>query len=410
MKLFHLVWREILHRKLNFFLAVGSVVIAVTCAVALVTFVHGNRVYTELRVAAMDNEIRKITKKLGFNIVILPRDENLGEFFANDFAAKTMPESHVMKLADSRDIITINHLRPALIRKIDWPEHDEKIILMGVRGVVPFTHRTAKKPLADPVPKGKINLGNHLARKLKLKPGDRVTLMGQEFELNKVYPPRGDKADITAWIDLPKAQEMLELKDQINMIQALECNCASIDRLAEIDAEVSQVLGDEVQVIELATKAIPRAQARTHVKNEGIKTQQQLQKTSAIVIPIVAITAALAVGLLSLANVHQRRQEIGILRALGMRSRQILVIFLTKLAIIGTLGAALGYAIGYAAPLALKQEIFGDLPLPPEQANLFLLPLLLAALIATPLLTVAAGWLPALSASMQDPTQTLQEP
>ena len=36
--------------------------------------------------AALDDEIRKITKAMGFNINILPSQQNLADFHANDFA------------------------------------------------------------------------------------------------------------------------------------------------------------------------------------------------------------------------------------------------------------------------------------------------------------------------------------
>ena len=223
--------------------------------------------------------------------------------------------------------------------KLTWPEKNRQVILMGVRGVVPFAHRNPKKPLADPVPIGMINVGHLLAEELDLEQKQQVTLLGEPFKVNNIYPERGNKDDITVWIDLAKAQQMLELPDRINLIQALECNCASIDRLAEIEAEVAGVLGDEVQVIELATKAIARAKARVLVGEEGKARLERWQRVAAVSIPLTTIAAGLMVGILSLTNVRQRLPEIGILRALGLRSRQVFGVFLVKPIVIGTLGA-----------------------------------------------------------------------
>jgi ABC-type lipoprotein release transport system permease subunit len=356
-------------------------------------------------VAALDDEIRKITKNLGFNIMILPKDQNLAEFHADDFAAETMPEDHVDRLAGSRDVLTINHLRPALVRKLEWPEQKRQIILMGVRGVVPFKHLNEKKPLAQPVPPGKIDVGHVLAEQLALAPGGSVTLSGETFEVNRIYPARGNKDDITVWIDLTKAQQMLDLNGRINMIQALECNCASIDRLAEIEAEVSKVLGDEVQVIELSTQAVARAKARTEVAAEGEATLARWRQRAAALIPGLTACAGVWVGLLSLVDVRRRRQEIGILRALGMRSAQILRVFLAKPALVGVFGAAIGYLAGFGAALAIE----GRWTTGVTAGSLFVPGLLTVVLVLTPLVTVLAGWLPAVQAAGQDPADVLRE-
>ena len=77
MKLSHLVWREISHRRLNFVLMLMSVVVAVTCGVCVVTMLRGQELYNQNQVSTLDDEIRKITKNMGFNILILPKDQNL---------------------------------------------------------------------------------------------------------------------------------------------------------------------------------------------------------------------------------------------------------------------------------------------------------------------------------------------
>ena len=409
MNLTHLIWREIAHRRLNFSLMLLSVVLAVACGVSAVTFLQAQALFNEQQVQALDDEIRKITKDMGFNILILPKDENLSDFYADDFGARTMPETHVQALAASRDVFTIRHLRPALIRKLDWPEQNRRVILMGVRGVVPFAHRNPKKPLADPVPPGKIDVGHLLAQEIDLQPGQPLTFLGETLEVNKIYPPQGNKDDITVWIDLDKAQQMLDLPGKINLIQALECNCNAIDRLAEIEAEVSGVLGDQVQVVELATKAIARAQARTRVSDEGAIRLQRWRQIASTIIPLTIVAAGLMVGLLSLANVRQRRQEIGILRALGMRSGQVFRVLLAKPAVIGIVGALMGYLVGFGAALAVESGWrLGEIH---ESAvrSLFLFPVLGVVTVLTPILTVMAGWLPALYAAGQDPADILHQ-
>ena len=409
MNLTHLIWREMAHRRHNFGLMLFSVLLAVACGVTAITLLQAQARFNHRQVDALDNEIRNITKGMGFNVLILPQDQNLSDFYADDFGVRTMPETHVQSLAASRDVFTIRHLRPALIRKLDWPEQHRQVILMGVRGVVPFAHRNPKKPLADPVPSGKIDVGHLLSQELGLESGQQLVFRGEKFEVNKIYPLQGNKDDITVWIDLEKAQQMLQLPGEINIIQALECNCSAIDRLAEIESEVSSVLGDQVQVIEMTTKAIARAKARTRVKQEGVARLQRWQRVASAIIPLTVVTAGLMVGLLSWTNVRQRRQEIGILRALGMRSSQVFRVLLAKPAFIGIVGSLMGYLVGFATAWAVESVWHADAVDESTARSLFLFPVLAVVLLLTPVLTVMAAWLPVLYVAGQDPAEVLQE-
>ena len=259
---------------------------------------------------------------MGFNINILPSEQNLADFHANDFAEKTMPYEYVEVLANSPEILSVRHLRPALIRKLEWPEYQRQIILMGVSGVVPLSHVQNPKPLTEPVPNGELYLGSELARQLNLAVGEEVSLKGRRFRVGRIHEQRGTKDDITVWVDLAAAQDLLGLPDRINLIQALECNCATVDRLAQIEQEISQVLGTDVQVIELSTQAIARARAREDVKAEGQRTLARMQRRATIHLVLLTLAGCILVGLLALANVPSGEAKLGSCAAWGSPPRK----------------------------------------------------------------------------------------
>lgn len=402
MKVTNLIWMEIIHRKLSFALALAAVVVAVGYSVSSIIGVRGHQLKTEAHVAKLNDEIRKITKEMGFNVDIMPIGVNLADLYATDFGEATMPYDLVQKLADSRDVMTVNHLRPSLIRKVKWTEHDRDVILMGVAAVVPWTHRKSPKtPLEPAVAKGKMLLGAVLAEQLELKPGAQTQFRGETFTVATVHPARGSSDDITVWIDLPKAQEMLELPDRINMIQALECNCASVDRLGEIRKEVAAVLGGEVQVIERASIAIARAEARERVKAKGVVSLRDQARHSTRQTVMLSVAACAIIGLFMFINARDRRQEIGILRTIGTSTRQIVALFVGKAVALGLLGAVLGCAVGFG--LALRSVADAGVG-----AGALVMPTLFAAVIvATIALSVLASWIPAMIAAGQDPATVL---
>lgn len=400
MKLTRLIFREIAHRKLNFALGVAAVIAAVATLIGATTLLEADQQRTVAAGAELQDSMRKITKGLGFNILVLPEDQDLQELHVEGVPSRTMPEEYVDRLANSK-IITINHLLPQVSQKIDWPEANRTIILTGTRGEVPFLHRAPKSPLQDPVPEGQIVLGYQLHRDLQVEPGDTVTLKGLSFEVKDVYDERGTVDDATAWINLEQAQELFEMQNLVHAILALECNCASPDRITEIREEIAAILPG-TQVLERGPPALARAEARNKASEVAEATLAQHESFAALLVPLVIVTSAVLIGLLAWLNVRHRQGEIGILRAVGLRSSQILLIFVGKALAMGLAGAALGYGVGFLVGLRLGQ-VDGN-----TVASLFGARDLAVALIAAPLLTVTASWLPAVLAARQDPAVVLQ--
>lgn len=423
MSIWHLIIREIFHRKLNFGLGLLSVVVAVTCLTGAMTLLRAHDLETDRivgereaetaqRMKELEDDYRKMMLKMGFNVLILPKDQNLGDLYADDFASNYMPEEYATRLANSK-IVTINHLLPSLQQKLKWPEQERTIILIGTRGEVPLLHRDMKKPLLDAVPPGSVVVGHELAQSLKLSKGDEITLLGREFTVTTTYEERGSKDDITLWIDLKEAQELLGKTGQINAILALECECAG-DRLAQIRKEISAILPD-TQVIEFASQALARAEARNRAAKEAeaallaekqnrSEMRNRQESFASILVPLVVLGAAAWLATLSIANVRSRHAEIGILRAIGVRGSQIMLLFLQKAILLGLVGGAVGYLAGVMIGASL-----GDVAVAENQFWAWDPALLLMALLVAPVLSVVASWIPAILATRQDPALALRE-
>ena len=517
MNVSRMVLREIRHRKWNFILSLLSIAAAVACLVGAVTVLDADELRTteilseqskqvearvrdkkaqvadqvavqkvmgqqaiavheatvvqaiqerEKAVAAAGKELedamRKIMKGLGFNVLILPAEQDLNELHVDGTLSATMAETYVKKLADSK-IMTINHLLPLLTKKIKWDEKDGRpIVLTGTRGEVPLMHRPAsnkKKPLQDLVARGTMVVGFRLHQDLKLKVGDMVELMGREFKITETYAERGNVDDSTVWINLEEAQEMLGMENLVHGILALECNCATADRLGEIRAEIGKVLPG-TQIIERGPQALARAEARNHAKSQAVSAlarekqmgasslarqkqltqetidreetnasaaialeetqgqkeledqskarfdfREQRESVAGMLVPLMVLTSIVWVGLLTYNNVRQRSSEIGILRAIGLNSKQILGMFLAKAVLIGLLGAIIGYTSGFVAGTAIS-----DYGLSSESLGTLYSPMwLIWSLVLAPILASVASWIPAFMAATQDPAVVLQD-
>jgi putative ABC transport system permease protein len=417
MNLFHFASREMAHRKINFLLSVLGSAAAVGAALSIFAAVRihdrdTERLITQMeeasaaKMADLEDGIRKSMKGLGFNLFIFPQDQDLAEVYSEGFASKTMPEDYVMKLANS-DIVTVNHLLPSLTQKIEWPEFKRTVILIGVRGEIPIMERPQKAPLLDPVSPGKVILGYELHQSLGLKEGDAVAFMGREFIVEKTYAARGSRDDITIWMHLPEVQALVDKPGLINAIQALECNCATVDRLGEIRTELHAILPD-TQIIEVGSTALARAESRNLAaataaaqleakKAERNALRVEREKLASWLLPVATVVSLVWIGLLTYVNVRERFSEIGVLRAVGVNGRTILGVFLIRALLAGFIGGV----AGLLTTALLNRSDYSLTSLFSSQE--FALAILLA-----PVLAALAAWIPALAAAQQDPVEILR--
>ncbi|MBN1674775.1 MAG: FtsX-like permease family protein [Kiritimatiellae bacterium] len=427
MNVLSLVWMELRHRKLSFALSATAVAVAAGVTVGAAAFLNAYDVRTEQLLAAkradldrqadaLKDDMRKATLKLGFNLLVLPRDQPLKDYYAEDYAAKSMPEAYVERLAQS-GVVTIRHFLPILQKKTTWPEAHRTIVLIGTRGEVPNPALDKKKPLVQPVPAGAMVLGHELHTTLGLKPGDTTTLLGQAFRVDTCHEERGTQDDISVWIPLADAQRLLGQPGRINAILAIECLCAAAEALPRVRAEIERVLPD-TQAVEFGTRVLARAEARFSVIAEAERllareaaARQRLrgerEAFASVAVPLIMAACAVWVGLLAWRNVRARLSEIGILRAMGVRSARILALFLAKAAAVGCVGGAAGVLAAVALATRMAAAISGTEGL--SVRGVAPAGWVVAALLGAGALAVLATWLPAVLATRLDPAKMLRE-
>lgn len=433
MTLWQLVFKEIRFRKGGFVIGLISVAVAIGSLVGAITLLKAHDTRTEQiliqkeqetreEMARMEDDYRLIMRAMGHNVMILHKDESLATLRSRGHPSTTLPEDYVEKLGRGY-VETLNHLLPVLQERMIWQEHDIEIILSGTPGQVPIYHKrqfltadgTAyKSPIMEAVPAGTLIVGQGVARELGLKPGDTVTLMGEEFRIHQVNPSQGSLDDIMVWCNLEHAQRWLNREGKINAIFALECICHS-DGLGQVISEVTRILPD-TQVLEFSSRIVARAEARGRAREAremAIESEMQQRKVmgeeqrafAAILVPVVLAASGLWVYFLILGNVRTRAAEIGILRAIGVQETLIASVFLLKALLMGAGGAVVGYFAGVIIGSGWSGTPFAS----KEFLHLFSLPVFIPALVISLALCAVACWIPALIAARQDPAVVLRE-
>jgi len=423
MTISRLILKEIIHRKLNFGLGLVSVTVAVAClagSLALMnlhdarvrTILEQKRIETRRMMQAMEEDVKGAMRKLGFNVVILPKDQNLSDWYADDYGAKYMPEQYIDRLAQSK-IVTIEHLVPKIRQKVKWPETKWAVVLEGVSDK-PVNPSAQIEGLAFiTVPRREIVLGNEIHQGLGLNVGDRIQFIGRQFEVCGCRKEMGTVEDMTVSVNLRDAQELLGKKGSINEILALECR-SSWSNLPKIRAEIAMILPD-TQVIEKASSVLAKMHAYLKVEDEGQAAIERERENMArlkstwvrfawVLGSLVILICVVWITFLAAGNVRGRQPEIGILRTLGFRSREILCIFLARATAMGLVGGLAGFWIGgFLANIWLK---------PVGQSSrqwMFNFGLLGLSVFVAVVITIAASWIPATRAARLDPAVALRE-
>lgn len=424
MSIWAMMGREIAYRKLNFLLGMIGVVVAIGILASILTSlsVHEARSdqivaekekETEAARAALASDVRKAMHHLGYNAVVLPRDQSLGDYYAEDYAAQTMPESWAERLAGTKQVV--DRYLPRLQRKVNWRERNWTILIVGIGNEhILDTSVSDDTPSVENISSGDCIVGHELAAALDLKPNQEIDILGESYRIAECRKELGTKDDITIWMALSDAQDLLGLTNQINEIAVVE-HLSVWGQEEEVQRAVAEVL-PQCQVVEVKSQTDTRAHARVKVAEEKeASLAEERAKQAALrverlrmlakLVPLGSVLCAVWIGLLTYSNVRERREEMGVLLAIGFPMAMMRRLLLAKAVLLGAVGGLMGFVVG--AGLALWSDS-GGAGWPPFDAATMIVSLVFSVGLGT-LVSLFGSWVPILSAAATDPAMVLQE-
>jgi len=379
--MFQLIFKEIAHRKLNFLISLLAIVTAVALFVSFFTTGQASR-----------RETIRLMRDIGFNLRIIPRETDMNKFLATGMSEYTMPEEYVRRFETQKNIY-YNHLTAILHKRMVW--NDMEIILTGMAPEEVAPPGKKKSPMIFVVKPGTVHVGSALADSLGIAVDDKIELLGRTFIVAGILSETGVIDDIRIYAHLRDVQILLGMEGKINEIKALECLCFGTeeDRISALRENLEELL-PQAKVIEI--KSIASARKKQRVMAE---------KYFAFIVPFALVVCAAWIGVLAMMNVRERRNEIGIMRAIGYGSGKIAVLFLGKAIVIGIIGAAIGFGVGTWLASAFGADIFKVTAKMIKPAY----DMLIWSIIAAPAFAAVSSFIPAMIAVAQDPAFTLRE-
>lgn len=380
MSIVQLILKEMALRKVNAALAV----LATTVAVALYVGFHTTG-------TAADRETTRLMRDLGFNLRIIPMETDETDFWAQGYATETIPHEYVYRFSEQKGL-SYRHLLATLQQQIAID--NVPAMLTGIDSEV-SPPDGKKKPMIFSIDPGTVSLGFHVARKLERNVGDRITIEGEEFRVTQTLTEQGSQEDVRVYAHLSDVQRVLHLEGRVNEIQALECLCRdpNVESIDVLRAELGKLM-PEAKVIQL--RGIAQARERQRIMAEKYFT---------FTMYVVVTGCALWIGVLAMLNVRDRRQEIGVMRALGFGMARIGALFIGKALVLGLVGALLGFVAGTVLALRFGPGIFEVTAsaIEADYAQLW------RVLICAPLFAAICSMIPAAIAVADDPAATLRE-
>lgn len=307
------VWKNLCRRRLRTLLTVCGIGMAIGAFVGLVGFSN-----------AFEQAWLRIYTSSGTDIAVIQRtflNTSINESAADkvralpDVAQVSPTIYNVMALTPDVNALAYGW-------KADSYEFDSLQILSGSR-------------FQDNKPE--VMLGYLLADDLKKKPGDTMEIQGSPFTVTGIY--HGGSALEADAVIMPLDQ-MQQLSGLEGKVSTIHVRLRPAPRGQSPDAYLKQARA-EIQAALPGLRAVPATERAS--SNEFVRlAQASAWGTSSI---------ALLIGILGIANtmamsVFERTREIGILRALGWKRRQVLVLIQFEAALLGMAGAVIGMALG----------------------------------------------------------------
>jgi putative ABC transport system permease protein len=301
----------------------------------------------------------------------------------------------VLSVQDTGTVSNVNAYRSPLIPAIDTNALSVDAATLGLPAAAGtslaqgsyLNAATARLPVAV--------LGAAAAQRLgidRIRPGMRIWAGGQWFYVTGILNPAvlAPEIDSEILVGFPAAQKYLSFDGHPSQIYIRTVNTQAVT------TRVDNLLG---------AQANPEDPSQVDVARPSDVLTAQADTAGAFDDLFLGLGAvALLVGAVGVANIMvisvlERRQEIGLRRALGATRGQIRIQFLAEAIVLSLAGGAVGVAAGAVATASYAHAHGEAIVIPPDAWA--------GGLAATLLIGAAAGLLPAIRAARLSPTQAL---
>lgn len=260
--------------------------------------------------------------------------------------------------------------------------------------------------------RGRVVLGNDLARRLQVELGDKVVLSvqdlagdltGQAFRVGGLFrTPSLPVNDSTVLVSLDEGQQLFGLDGGVSELILVSDDYEEVDALARV---LRLALGDDAEV-----------RSWKQLQPLLVYFVELMDQFAWVVYAGVFIAMVFGIANVLLMSIYERTREIGMMMAMGMKPRRVVLSIVLESMIVTGLGLAVGLGVGFLGVWLLRGGIdlslwahglealgAGSVIVPVIRTNDVMAPLVMASVAAL----LASTW-PAVRAAGLRPGEALR--
>jgi len=297
-----------------------------------------------LQVDARDR-LTKEFRVFGANIIVAPRDPK-----SSGAGVVTLDESMVEKVRQSLPLRASADSYLYLVASASSASSAQPVnaVIAGKR-----TERIdqSSEQAGSVIPRDRKNLclvGVKAAQQLHLQPGDRLTLKNDNREetcVSEVADARGDAQDSQIVVNLDAAQRLASLPGKVSLIQL---SVAGTPR--EIREYIAALAQNTPTADVHGLRQFTDAEAKIYTRVSGLLTA-----VTALVLTLTGLCVMAAMTNVAM----ERKNDVGLMKAIGGATRRVLRLFLAEAALLGLAGGLVGAAAGLLLSIWLGKTVFG---------------------------------------------------
>lgn len=360
--------QELTKRRLGTAIATGIIALAVAFAAGL-----------ELVARAREAAVAADLDQIGPAIRIIPRGKTARDLARFELESAPFDTKDVRRLRrECRS--SVSSIVGRLSLKVPFRNRMIPVVGIAPHGVIApfddFRRLTA----------GNVLIGPELASDIGVSQGQRITLQGRSFEILAVLPETASEDDTAVFVHLRQLQRMFSLPGRLNEMRIFPAAGADIDVLA------ASIAARHPELTTLTTQRGDTAERSMH---------GMLRDHRRVLYLVTGVVIAISVLIWSYMNGTERRLELATLVAVGGSAWTVVLMILTRGALLGVFGAVFGFLAGFA--ISLGQDV---------ESTIRVLPAfdLAGIVVLTTAVLSATGALPAAAlVAVQDPVKALQD-
>lgn len=385
-----IVWRTIIRQKSKMLMIALTIALGVSLSTAMMNVMLG-----------VGDKVNRELKVYGANITVRHKDATL----LSDLYGLQEGSGINDKFLDTKDIFNVKQIfwgfniidfAPFLEQQVQiklnnstslpisavgtWTQIDATLntgeeVHSGMRNMRNWWELGKKGEWLTQDENDKVMLGSLFAGKNNIQVGDKIVLSSgdkqKEFTVKMIFTD-GGVSDNKVFLNLEALQELSDKDGKFSFMEVSALTTPDNDLARRASQDPKSLKPDEYETwyctayvsaichqIQEVIKNAVASPVRQVAESEG----EILNKVSLLMTLITVLSSlgsALAISNLITASVIERRQEIGLMKAIGAQTLPIVMLVLLEVLITGIFGGALGYAAGIGFAQIIGLSVFGS--------------------------------------------------